>query len=155
MRTFMRKQLKALMILVMSVLGSLQANALNCSNVDEVAKEAIEFLMLGAGDPRSNPACFEKQTFHYFKPHEVETENDEPTGSKFTSFDPARDKYTFITKRTDDVIEIRAVFTINGQKLRTTYTYQPLDYLQEEVGICGLVYNDFHKILRSDCRAAH
>lgn len=143
------QNLTALFVLLLSQ----NVLALNCSNIDEVAKEAVEFSMLGAGAEGMSKACFENQTFKYFSPADGGGESEEPTSGTIVWFDPTRDSYTFIPKREGEFIQIQAVFTVKGRKLRTTYTYQPLDYLQEEAGICGLVYNDHHEILRSDCRA--
>ena len=152
----MRPILQNLVVLFVSaiVVGfSTQAYALDCSNVEDVVKEAIEFSMLGARAQGMTNACYANETYKYFAPEDGEDETDERTPITVIWFDRARDHYTYVTKREGDFVQIQAVFTVKGKKFRTKFTYQPMEYLQKEAGICGIVYNDEHEILRSDCRA--
>ncbi len=142
----------SLLLLTLSLKS--QAQKVDCSNIEAVAKEAIETQLSGAGYPSMGPKCIAKQAFKYFKPHEASLDSDESNLAHVIWFHPSNDKYsiTRIERDGEEKLQIHAVFKIGEKRLRTTYTYEPMEYLQSEAGICGLIYNDHHEILRSDCK---
>ncbi|MGE4133047.1 MAG: hypothetical protein AB7F86_15505 [Bdellovibrionales bacterium] len=126
-----------------------------CHDDKAVAKEAIDYALLGAFEPYANHKCFlGKKVFRFFRPDLAFPEGELIDPKQVTVFQPGRDRYKINTvSRTKDgkEVKIEVEFRIKGKTLSTTYDYVPDEEYTGRTGICGFVTNPRHKIIRKDC----
>jgi hypothetical protein len=132
-----------------------ESGAKYCSNVDDVAKEAVAYHLTGAASTNLPLTCALKMKWKYFNPN---NEGRTPEGGEkkpdYTWFTPGKDSYQINKiRKVEDGYEIDVEFTIQGKKINSTYTYEPWDLYQKKLGVCGIVYN-YNKpwIFRKDCQ---
>lgn len=129
-----------------------KAYDLNCKNMDELAKEAVAYSLVGAWEPYANHKCFAKQKFKFFRPELGKAEGEVIDASKLIKFRNGRDSYAIqnMTKNGDEHL-ITVNFNIDKKTFSTTYRYVPDSEYTGRTGICGFVTNPTHKIIREDC----
>ena len=136
--------------------GSSAFSKVHCADDSVVAKQGVEYSLLGAWMPFADHSCFiGKKRLKYFRPELAEAEGEVTDWSAFTWFDPSRDSYKILgTKRVGALTHVNVRFTVNGKSFETTYIYEPdADYAMR-VGICGYITNPTHNIVRIDCANA-
>jgi hypothetical protein len=123
-----------------------------CKNVNDIAKEAVAYSLVGAWEPYANHKCFAKEKFHFFHPELGEPEGEIIDPSKLIQFKKGRDQYSIEGVKKDGQEYLIAVkFTIDKKAIATNYRYTPDPAYMGRTGICGFVTNSEHKIVRSDC----
>lgn len=125
---------------------------LKCTDARAVAKEAVAYKLLGAWDPFTTHACFQRETFKYFHPKAAYPIGEVTNLGHVTQFVKGRDQYAIRDVRKEgSKYRIDVDFNIDGRKFMTTYEYVPDPEYTAHTGICGYVVNPTHDIIRSDC----
>jgi hypothetical protein len=139
-------------LLILFLCLSFNAFAVDCGNVQKVAKEAVAYSLVGAWTPFAAHACFKNEKFEYFKPQLGEPTGEVSDAGKVILFDPKKDSYSIESvKANGSRYDIRVKFTIGGKTILTNYIYEPKPDLAKHSGICGYVVNFDHGIFRKDC----
>jgi hypothetical protein len=124
----------------------------HCERIDAVAKEAVEYSLLGAWMPFADHQCFTDKKFKFFHPELALAEGEVTDWSKLTWFDSAHDSYKITGVKPDGKnFGVSVRFIIKGKPLDSTYIYQPDPQYTKTTGICGYVTNPSDTIVRIDC----
>jgi len=124
----------------------------HCYEINDLAKEAVAYSLLGAWMPFADHACFKGRHFKYFKPEVAHREGEVTNWDNFIWFDQAHDKYSIVSVRPDGakyLIKVR--LTMKGKARDTTFIYEPSPDYTKRTGICGFVTNPTDQIVRKDC----
>src|SRR4051812_26983277 len=96
-----------------------------CKDTKAVAKEAVEYAMLGAWDPFTTKSCI-KEELKYFHPRAGKPEGEVTDLHHVTQFVRGRDTYAIKTVRQEGKeFRIDVDFNVEGRKFMTTYEYIP------------------------------
>jgi hypothetical protein len=145
---------KSAWILLLSLSASPAWAAVDCRDVNKVAKEAIDYALVGAWEPFTTHACFKNEKFRYFQPQLGSPTGEVTDAKKLIWFDKKTDHYKIESvKKTGRDYEIAVNFTIHNRSLHTKYLYRPQPGYAKKNGACGFVVNYDHGIYRRDCVA--
>src|SRR6266550_979042 len=79
-------------------------SAPDCRNIQEVAKEAVAYSLLGAQEVYTTPACFKNEVFRFFRPEKRERHDEfgRPVWSEIKLFNKRTDHYSIETVKIVD-----------------------------------------------------
>jgi hypothetical protein len=142
-----------ILLFVLAALSVQAFAAVDCRDVNKVAKEAVAYSLVGAYTPFTSHGCFKHEKFRYFRP-----EKGYPTGEVIDArgmlwFDKSKDSYKIesVKLNKDKKYDIAVQFLIGGRQIHTTYLYDPDPEYAAKTGECGFVVNYEHGIFRKDC----
>lgn len=141
-----------LAILLFFSMNVANAKSVDCSDIEQVAKEAVAYSLLAAWEPFATHSCFKNEKFFYFKPELAEPEGEVTDSSQFIWFDKKTDSYEIkriVSQK--DTYRIEVEFKIANKTFMTTYIYDPQPTYFKKTGVCGYVVNNQHAIFRRDC----
>lgn len=145
-------------IIFLLVIGSsVSAKVVDCSDPQEIAKEAVAYHLTGAATGDLPLTCVLKKEWKFFNPtilRKPDPMKDYP--KDWIWFETGRDSYVIESikqvKKPKEVYQIRVALTVNKKKYKQLFVYQPWD-LFKNFGGCGIVYSDDKpEIYRADCR---
>jgi hypothetical protein len=125
--------------------------AVRCGDTDAIAKEVVEYSLLGSRLPFADHTCFKPKHYKYFHPEVDEAEGEITNWDRLIWFRTGKDKYKILSVKPDGSnYDIKVQFTLKGKPLETTYIYIPDPKYAKKYGICGFIKNPQH-ITRTDC----
>jgi hypothetical protein len=125
---------------------------IKCKDINAIAKESVEYSLLGAWSEFTTHKCFKGDTFKFFNPSAGRPSSELIDSSQVIQFKKNRDSYKIkAVRKEDEEYRFDVEFTIDKKPLSTTFEYVPDPEYTGRTGICGFVVNPTHHIVRADC----